>query len=201
MKAKDILLVILGIYSLGMTITHCNRPKELITPLTDDHRTEPPETIYRVLRIPIKLPYTVQPSTVILPPNQSYSSQGSGTSHLINPDSVAAVELNTNSLKFTLQDTLGNLSQLDFRINPQRYQYTWVEGKLTSKPLTWHKKIQVKPYTGISYRPLNNLTDVELGINIKSEHLTYKAGIHGFYYPKFQNDPGWDLVIGIQYEF
>lgn len=198
MKAKDIFLVVLGIYSLGLTITHCNRPKELITPSPDvAHRSEPPETVYRVLKIPSKLSTQVRPSTVILPPNLPIYF---GT-EVPTRDSVAAVELNQSNFKFTFQDSIGKVSQLDFKIFPDKYQYLWVDGQLTTQKLPLIKRIHFKPYISTGFRPIHTMLDVEGGLKIQYEKFNYTLGIQGYYYPNLQKDPGWDLRIGIQYEF
>lgn len=212
-KIKNLILVALSILCLWLTIYSCKTQKRLNVAedlvedlsLKVDHRTLSPETIFKEVVLPKKLSrQSIIPSTVILPPNlDSHKSQQDSQSSIYNTlrDSVAAVEINKRSLKFTFQDSMGNLSQVDFQVDPTKYQYLWVDGQLTAKKLSLFKRIQFKPYVGATYRPLNNLTDIEGGIKLKTQHLEYKVGVNGFYYPRFQKNPGWDVILGIQYEF
>lgn len=207
-KIKSLILFALVIVIAGMTICLYKQRQKLKTAnelienyeTVSEHRTSPPDTVYEVIEKPSKLNTTMIPSTVTLPPSKKESTRDEvGVPKMT--DSVAAVELNKNHFKFTFQDSLGNLSQLDYEIRPDKYQYIWVDGMLTTQKLPWHKRVSLKPFAEASYRPLNNLLDVEAGIKLKTQHINYSVGVNGFYYPKFQKNPGWDVKIGIQYEF
>lgn len=206
---KNFVLIALLIIIAGMTIGLYNQHQKLKKAndiienyeTVSEHRTSPPDTAYKVIEIPSKLNTTMIPSTVTLPPNRKNKATKDEVDVPRMTDSVAAVELNKNHFKFTFQDSLGNVSQLDYEIHPEKYQYLWVDGMLTTQKLPWHKRVSLKPFAEASYRPINNLLDVEAGLKLKTQHVNYSVGINGFYYPKFQKNPGWDVRIGIQYEF
>ena len=218
-KIKNILIFLGMIIIAGMTICLYKQHQKLKTAnklisnyeAVSDHRIQPPDTVYKIIEKPGKLEMVMIPSIVTLPPslkdkvpnNSDLNDSNQPVSAVVTKvtDSVAAVELNKDRFKFTFQDTLGNLTQLDYEINPNKYRYIWVDGQLTTEKLSWYKKVSFKPYVQTEYRILNNLLDVEAGIKLKTEHLNYSVGINGFYYPKFQKNPGWDVKVGIQYEF
>lgn len=195
-KVKSILLVILGIYSLGLTITHCNRKS--IGSHFSEASGSTPDTVYRFIPKPVRLDQEVKPSTVTLPPNPKLFS---GTEVPSPPDSVAAVEINQESLSFIFQDKQLNLSQYDFKINLDKYQYLWVDGTLTQKKKSILQRTTIKPYIEIGYGCFNGMVDVEGGLKVKFGNLNTTLGIQGYRYPQFSKDPGWDLKIRIQYEF
>lgn len=207
-KLKTLAILIGLIIITGMTISLCIQHRKLTEAhqlidnfdIVSDHRQSPPDTVYKVIQIPEKLETQIIPSTVIMSPERKNDNTSSNAVSAIT-DSVAAVELNKGSFKFTFKDSLGRISQLDYQINPDKYRYTWVDGQLTASKLPWHKKVQFKPFIDASYRPINNLADIEAGIRLKTNHLIYSVGINGFYYPKFQKNPGWDVKLNLQYEF
>lgn len=204
-KIKTLAILVGLIVITVMTISLCKQHKELQEAknmvnnfeIVSDHRQSPPDTVYKVITLPKKFDTPILPSTIILSPDKKNSGEP------VSPmtDSVAAVELDKNSFRFTFQDSLGNVSQLDFHINPDKYRYTWVDGQLTADKLPWTKRVKFKPYIDASYRILNNLADIEAGLRLKTTHVNYSVGINGFYYPKFQKNPGWDVKLNIQYEF
>lgn len=217
MRPQNLVIFGLTLVCIILTIITCNSRKQLSSAekmiqdleIKSDHRIEPPETLYKKVYLPKSLGSSVKPSTVILPPSQSKSNRHEKANDITpdtsNPitktDSVAAVELNHEHFKFTFQDSTGNLSSLDFKIQPSKYQYVWVDGKLTAKKLSIFKRVKFNPYLEVSYRPINNLTDIEAGIQLNSEHFHYGIGLNGFYYPKFQSQPGWDVRVNLKYQF
>lgn len=207
-KIKNILIFLGLIIITWMTICLYKQQQKLKTAnelisnyeAVSEHRTSPPDTVYEIIEKPSKLNTTVIPSTVTLPPSKKDNTAIHDIPAKVT-DSVAAVELNKNHFKFTFQDSLGNISQLDYQIHPDKYQYIWVDGQLTTKKLSWYKRVSLKPYVEADYRIINNLIDIEAGIKLKTQHVNYSVGVSGFYYPKFQKNPGWDVKVGIQYEF
>lgn len=204
-RLKNISLVVLSLYSLTTTIILCNRKSagysdsEKLTAEVYNHYI-PPDTNFGKVKVPEPLKLEVAPSTVTLSPDLKGKTNNVRENES-SRDSVTAVELNANHFKFTFTTSTGSTSQKDFKIDTQNYRYVWVNNHLTATRIPSWKKFKFKTYLGGTYRPINNLTDVEAGVKLKGEHLTYKVGIQGFYYPKFQANPGWDVTIGIQYEF
>lgn len=166
-----------------------------------DHRTLPPDTVYKVIEVPKKFETPMIPSTVTLNPKKKSSQTSGGPGIDPMTDSLSAVELNRDHFKFTFQDSLGQVSQLDYEIRPDKYKYIWVDGQLTASKLPWHKRLSLKPYVKANYRFLNNLVDVGAGVTLKYQHLGVSLGVSGFYYPNLQTNPGWDIDLGFKYEF
>ena len=84
-----------------------------------------------------------------------------------------------------------------FNLDLDKYQYNWVNGKLTQEKLGF--KLKVQPYVYVKYRYFNNLADMGLGISFKTRNIQYKLGLNGFYYPCLQNKLGTDLEFSITY--
>lgn len=216
-KVKNLALLILVLLLTGMTIRTCRLQKsnktlqkeldlssESLTFL-ENHPVILTDTVYREvgnIKNPEGFRDEVKPSRVIHPKNTESPDSVSGSSFKPSPrDSVSGISLNNNTFTLTFSNpSLGN-HQSEFKIKPNEYQYTWVDGKLTAKRLSSWKRLEVKPYTSFSYRPFNNLWDLEAGISFKTKSLNYNLGVSGFYYPQWQSKPGIDAQIRITYNF
>lgn len=215
-KVKNLALLILVLLLTGMTIRTCrlqksnkllheelNTTSESLTFL-ENHPVTKTDTVFRdvgEIKNPEGFKDEVKPSKVIHPKAESPDSVSGSALKPSLRDSVSGISLNKNTFTLTFTNPSLGIHQSEFKIKPTEYQYTWVDGKLTAKRLSAWKRLEVKPYTSLSYRPFNNLWDLEAGISFKTKSLNYNLGINGFYYPQWQSKPGIDAQIRITYNF
>lgn len=114
-------------------------------------------------------------------------------------DSISQIILKNNWLEITTKNTLDSTYKIrKFNIDLSKYNYNWTDNQLTYK-----KKLNLKllPYIKGSYRPFNNLTDLNAGISLETRRFNYNLGLNLFYYPNLSNKIGKDLEISITYKF
>lgn len=211
---KNIFLVILTALLILATIRTCNLQRELDsveeeTQFLKDHpsnSTQPSVNFSSSIELPKSKPFEVTPSKFTYPKllllgNWSPDSVLNAHESPSTQDSVAGISLNQNRLTLTFSNPLHGLHQAEFHIKPNDYEYVWVDGKLSAKRLPLLKRWEFHPYSALTFRPIHNLWDLEAGISFKTKSLNYNLGINGFYYPKFQKNPGIDAVIRITYTF
>lgn len=221
MKTKNTLLVIAGILLALLTIKTCKLENELQTSNGQlqtliYHPVTKTDTVWetKIIQPPKELPNEVKPAKVTLPkesqslggynPGQGISEENlekTGMPAISPRDSLIGIDLNKSKFTLTFNNpNFGNHTS-QFNIKPNEYHYTWVNGKLTAERLPFYKRLEFKPYTSLSYRPIHNLWDWDLGISFKTKSLNYNLGVNAFYYPKFQKDPGLDIQLRITYNF
>lgn len=106
------------------------------------------------------------------------------------------LDLTKNQLSLGLLDTDGTIHQDLYPLDLSNYQYQWTSNQFSKKKI---RNLKLEPTIGYQYRPLNNLHDIDINLNLKTNGFNYKFGLNGFYYPRLQNQPSWDFVIGITY--
>lgn len=114
-------------------------------------------------------------------------------------DSISQIIIKNNWLELTTKNTLDSTYKIrKFHIDTEQYNYNWLNNELTYK-----KKFSLRliPYIKGSYRPFNNFTDLEAGINLETKKFNYNLGLNLFYYPSLQRSVGKDLQISITYKF
>lgn len=226
-KIKNLALLILVLLLTGMTIRTCrlqkkqntlqeelNLSKESLTFLMDHPVTKTDTVYFEDIQPHQGFKDEVKPSKVIYPkksqslggqnPGQGISEENLANTRMpaISPrDSLLGFNLNKNRFTLTFQNPSFGNHQSEYQIRPNEYQYTWADGKLTAKRLSIWKRLEVKPYSSLSYRPIHNLWDLEVGISFKTKSLNYNLGLNGFYYPQWQKHPGLDAQIRITYNF
>lgn len=114
-------------------------------------------------------------------------------------DSISQIILKNNQLELTTKNTLDSTYKIrKFKIDPVKYNYNWVDNKLTYKKRI---NLQLVPYIKGSYRPFNKFTDLNAGISLETGKFNYNLGFNLFYYPNLSNKVGKDLEISITYKF
>lgn len=114
-------------------------------------------------------------------------------------DSISQIILKNNQLELTTKNTLDSTYKIrKFKIDPSKYNYNWVDNKLTYKKRI---NLQLIPYIKGSYRPFNKFTDLNAGISLETGKFNYNLGFNLFYYPNLSNKVGKDLEISITYKF
>ena len=182
-----------------------------------------PDTVYREREIKVPKPYPVytKPEKVIV-----YQDTGriiykeiktNGNSIVLfnsdSPDStlisknfltryptnhkLISMDINGSNLKLQLLNTSGITLEERYSLNQSRYKYRYVNNQMTQDGKF---KLKLEPELSYSFRPLNNLHDIDFGLNFKTSRFNYKLGANGFFYPNF-NQLGYDAKVTIQYNF
>lgn len=207
MKKLKITLVVL---LLGFTIYLCFRNYKLnqqLSMLPDKEIIQHTDTIYlRKDFLPISYDNLLNPSRILL---YNYKNQldsqpnitaGSSDSIISEKDSLVQLVIDKNQLTLSfLNQNSGIYSSRLFNIDPNRYKYSWYNGKLTTQEIK--SRIRLVPYVYGKYRPFNNLWDLGTGISIETKRFNYKLGINSFYYPKFFSGIKTDLELVVTYKF
>lgn len=114
-------------------------------------------------------------------------------------DSISQIILKNNRLEITTKNTLDSTYKIrKFNIDLFKYNYNWADNQLTYKKKS---NLRLLPFIKGSYRPFNNLTDLNAGISLETRRFNYNLGLNLFYYPNLSNRIGKDLEISITYKF
>ena len=116
-----------------------------------------------------------------------------------NSPKILGLELNDRRMSIDLLSTSGDTYSQQYKINTNKYQY-----RFDGTSLTYEKKPFIKRFNisaSYQFRPLNNLHDIDLGIKYNTSKFNYVMGINGFYYPRYKNNPGWDIYFRVEYNF
>ena len=207
------LLVGLFIHS----ISQCTEPKDI--PVVTDTKID---TIYRNSPfIPqIGLKYISVPRYVILyPPNDTVfiekiittpgnisvvyrdSSSANFNPQFLGryPEAPKLVQMTTNrgQLELTTLSTRGILQTTSYNFNPELYNYNYYGNALTYKRKPFYQNLN--PTVEFMVRPINNMYDINIGIEYKTRNIQYELGMNGHYYPatKF----GYGPYLKVKYTF
>ncbi len=204
------LKVAMVVFLLGFTIYLCFRNYKLnqqLSMLPDKEIIQHTDTIYlRRDFLPISYDNLLNPSRILL---YNYKNQldsqpnitaGSSDSIISEKDSLVQLVIDKNQLTLSfLNQNSGIYSSRLFNIDPNRYKYSWYNGKLTTQEIK--SRIRLVPYVYGKYRPFNNLWDLGTGISIETKRFNYKLGINSFYYPKLFSGIKTDLELVVTYKF
>lgn len=205
MKKLKIAMVVL---LLGFTIYLCFRNYKLnqqLSMLPDKEIIQHTDTIYlRKDFLPISYDNLLNPSRILLY-NSPHSSVSQGlcstdSAEISEKDSLVQLVIDKNQLTLSfLNQNSGIYSSRLFNIDPNRYKYSWYNGKLTTQEIK--SRIRLVPYVYGKYRPFNNLWDLATGISIETKRFNYKLGINSFYYPRYFSGIKTDLELVVTYKF
>ena len=113
-------------------------------------------------------------------------------------DSIVQILLSKHDLSMSFFNTdLNALLKKDFKLDLNNFEYNWVNGQLTQNKVRF--KPELHPYIYTKFRPLHTLTDIGLGLSLKTHNLQYKLGFNGYYYPSLNKPLGIDLEFSITY--
>lgn len=113
-------------------------------------------------------------------------------------DSIIQFELSSNKLDVTsLHHSDSTVHTDTYQLDTDKYKYLFTNGILTKDKV----KLGVKPYTEVSYRPLNNMWDLKGGIYLNTSRIQYRLSINLGYYPNLSSEVQKDIELSIQYKF
>lgn len=108
---------------------------------------------------------------------------------LSNRDKLSITTFNTDCISATEEYT----------VNYSRYQYNYLDGKLTYKKTPFLKRFN--PVIQYTLRPVHNFHDLDLGLKYNTSKFNYEAGLNINYYPKLRDNLGLDPYLRISYNF
>lgn len=225
-KSQLLILILIGII-FGLIFIPIRNYRKKISQLEQLKFQGKTDTIYipEIFQIPEPYEIPISPSEIkiyekdTLPKFSIFTLEGNDIilSNPLNNDSLKVsknfinqfphnskllnLELTRTQLNLGLLNISGIPQSYNYSIDLENYKYSYIENQLTAKKLSTFKKISLYMDTYYQYRIFNNFHDIGLNLNLDTKSLKYKIGINGFYYPKLQKNPGWDLTVGISYKF
>lgn len=191
MKTKVLFIVTL-ILSLG-TIILCYKNFQLRKQVKSVSSLVSVDTVYID-----KLFKVSEPLKDLSIPSKVKVYKGLETKESITQDSIIEFELSSNKLDITsLHHSDSTVHTNTYQLDTDKYRYLFTNGILTKDKV----KLGVKPYTEVSYRPLNNMWDLKGGIYLNTSKTQYRLGINLGYYPNLSSKVQKDIEISIQYKF
>lgn len=106
---------------------------------------------------------------------------------------------NRDKLSITTFNTDCISSTEEYTVNYSRYQYNYLDGKLTYKKTPFLKRFN--PVIQYTLRPVHNFHDLDLGLKYNTSKFNYEVGLNINYYPKLRDNLGLDPYLRISYNF
>lgn len=113
-------------------------------------------------------------------------------------DKLIQLLLSENQLKLNLLSNQGLEYSESYPLDLSQYEYNYSQNDMTIQNIPFRKRIN--PYSELTYRPIHNLWDIDLGIKYKTSRINYKVGVNFYYYPSY-NSLEADLFIKFGYQF
>lgn len=104
-----------------------------------------------------------------------------------------------DKLSITTFNTDCKLFTEEYRVNYDRYQYNYLDGKLTHKKTSFLKRFD--PVVQYTIRPVHNMHDLDLGLKYNTSKFNYEAGLNFNHYPKLRDNLSLDPYIRVSYSF
>lgn len=104
-----------------------------------------------------------------------------------------------DKLSITTFNTDCKLFTEEYQVNYDRYQYNYLDGKLTNKKTSLIKRFD--PVVQYTIRPVHNMHDLDLGLKYNTSKFNYEAGLNFNYYPKLRDNLSLDPYIRVSYSF
>lgn len=220
MKNERLLNFILG-FCIGICIYFLTGVRNVHDP--NGHEQEKRDTVYLTKYIPIEgYKHSYQPSkyfffteidtvkidsitvihdTVLISTNSPSSLKYNTQFFTQYPTASKLVQLllDDENLYLSLLNTQGQLSTQQFLIDLDKFKYNYQPEGMTYEKNNFFKRLH--PFGETMFRPINSMMDVNLGIYHKTGKIKYEFGLNGFYYPRLQKLPGYDIYFKLRYEF
>lgn len=115
------------------------------------------------------------------------------------PEAPKLVQMTTNrgQLELTTLSTRGTLQTTSYNFNPELYNYNYSGNALTYKRKPFYQNLN--PTAELMVRPLNNMYDLNIGIEYKTRNIQYEIGMNGHYYPATKW--GYGPYLKVKYTF
>lgn len=103
-----------------------------------------------------------------------------------------------NKLTLAFLNTQGQVYQEVYPVDLENFRYRYTDN-LTSEKISFWSKLQ--PFAQVTFRPINTLIDLDLGVTYKTTKMQYEIGINGFYYNPMPSHFGYDFFLRFRYNF
>lgn len=135
---------------------------------------------------------------VVLGNNQVLNYSTQFLAQYPNANKLVQFTVKSNLLNLTQFNSQGQLFTEVYDFRPDRYNYIYTPGNLTSQPKGFFQKFGLS--ADLMFRPMSNLWDLNVGINHKTSIFIYEVGLNAHYYPTFSKLVGLDPYLRIRFE-
>ena len=113
-------------------------------------------------------------------------------------EKILNLNLTENYLNINILNTFGESKGYKYHIDLSQYNYQYSLEKLTYKKKS---SLKLQPFFKYSYRVLNNYHDTDIGLKLKTKGINIELSLNGYYYQNIPKPLGYDLKVGVVYNF
>lgn len=171
-------------------------------PKVEFHKIQLPRMVflYRVDSVPIeRIEYVDRVVTIIQKDSTKIEYNELFLTNYPLAPKLLQILSNRDKLSITTFSTDCKLITEEYSVNYFRYQYNYLDGKLTHKKTSFLKRFN--PVVQYTLRPVHNFHDLDLGLKYNTSKFNYEAGLNINYYPKLRDNLGLDPYLRISYNF
>ena len=171
-------------------------------PKVEFHKIQLPRMVflYRVDSVPIeRIEYVDRVVTIIQKDSTKIEYNELFLTNYPKAPKLLQILSNRDKLSITTFNTDCRSATEEYTVNYSRYQYNYLDGKLTYKKTPFLKRFN--PVIQYTLRPVHNFHDLDLGLKYKTSKFNYEAGLNINYYPKLRDNLGLDPYLRISYNF
>lgn len=171
-------------------------------PKVEFHKIQLPRMVflYRVDSVPIeRIEYVDRVVTIIQKDSTKIEYNELFLTNYPLAPKLLQILSNRDKLSITTFNTDCKLITEEYSVNYFRYQYNYLDGKLTHKKTSFLKRFN--PVVQYTLRPVHNFHDLDLGLKYNTSKFNYEAGLNINYYPKLRDNLGLDPYLRISYNF
>lgn len=171
-------------------------------PKVEFHKIQLPRMVflYRVDSVPIeRIEYVDRVVTIIQKDSTKIEYNELFLTNYPLAPKLLQILSNRDKLSITTFNTDCKLITEEYSVNYFRYQYNYLDGKLTYKKTSFLKRFN--PVAQYTIRPVHNFHDLDLGLKYNTSKFNYEAGLNINYYPKLRDNLGLDPYLRISYNF
>lgn len=171
-------------------------------PKTDFPKIQLPEMVflYQIDSVPIeRIEYVDRVVTIIQKDSTKIEYNELFLTNYPESPKLLQILSNRDKLSITTFNTDCRTVTEEYQVDYGRYEYNYLEGKLTKKKTSFLKKFN--PVVQYTFRPAHNLHDLDFGLKYNTSKFNYEAGLNFNYYPQFRDNLGLDPYLRISYNF
>lgn len=171
-------------------------------PKVEFHKIQLPRMVflYRVDSVPIeRIEYVDRVVTIIQKDSTKIEYNELFLTNYPKAPKLLQILSNRDKLSITTFNTDCISATEEYTVNYSRYQYNYLDGKLTYKKTPFLKRFN--PVIQYTLRPVHNFHDLDLGLKYNTSKFNYEAGLNINYYPKLRDNLGLDPYLRISYNF
>lgn len=171
-------------------------------PKVEFHKIQLPRMVflYRVDSVPIeRIEYVDRVVTIIQKDSTKIEYNELFLTNYPQAPKLLQILSGGDKLSITTFNTDCKLITEEYSVNYSRYQYNYLDSKLTHKKTSFLKRFN--PVAQYTIRPVHNFHDLDLGLKYNTSKFNYEAGLNINYYPKLRDNLGLDPYLRISYNF